>query len=254
MIDEPIDTVDGTSLPPSYFLRRLSAADRSGLLKLAARRHYERGEFVFESGSPGNNVYILEEGRAKVFKLAESGREMILWFCFPGEIFGLAEISAGGGNREVFAQVCTPALIHCVSREAFVGFLSTHPDTAARVMDLLACRMRTLGEMLLNLASDDVRTRLIKLLTRLCARYGQHDGGIHYLEIPLTHQDMADMIGTSRQTVTSEINHLKRLGLLDTAGHRVVIQDELLKDPSLPFNEQYEGTRTARDRGYPGNN
>ena len=236
---EPVvDALDGTSLPPSYFLRRLTNADRTALLELASRRHYQRGEFVFESGSPGNNVYILEEGRAKVFKLAESRKEIILWFCFPGEIFGLAEISAGGGNREVFAQVCTPALVHCVSREAFVSFLATHPDTAARVMDLLACRMRTLGEMLLNLASDDVRTRLIKLLTRLCARYGQRENGIHYLEIPLTHQDIADMIGTSRQTVTSEINHLKRLGLLDTAGHRVVIQERLLNDPYLPIGNK----------------
>lgn len=243
-----VDALDGAALPPSYFLRRLTAADRSALLALATRRHYKRGEFVFESGSPGNNVYIIEEGRAKVFKLAESGKEMILWFCFPGEIFGLAEISGGGGTREVFAQVCTPALVHCVPREAFVSFLATHPDTAARVMDLLACRMRTLGEMLLNLASDDVRTRLIKLLTRLCARYGQRMNGIHYLEIPLTHQDMADMIGTSRQTVTSEINHLKRLGLLDTAGHRVVIQDRLIKDPSLPFSEQADVRLSADHR------
>lgn len=232
-----------TALPPSYFLRRLPESERVALLELAMRRTYERGEFVFESGSPGNNVYILEQGRAKVFKLSESGREVILWFCFPSEIFGLAEISAGGGNREVFAQVCTPAVIHCIPREAFVEFLAAHAATAARVMDLLACRMRTLGEMMLNLVSDDVRTRLIKLLTRLCARYGQNVNGIHSLEIPLTHQDIADMIGTSRQTVTSEINNLKRLGLLHTAGHRVLIQDELLKDLTLPSQADEDGSR-----------
>ena len=228
------NSADGSaSLPPSFFLKLLAPSDRADLLALASRHTYDPGEFVFESGSPGNNVYVLEEGRAKVFKLSESGKEVILWFCFPGEIFGLAEISQGGSTREVFAQVCTPAIVHVIRREDFLRFVTAHPDMAMKLMDLLSCRMRVLGEMLLNLVSDDVRTRLIKLLTRLCARYGRNTGGSQYVEMALTHQDIADMIGTTRQTVTSEINRLKRLGLLHTVGHRVVLEGDLLKDPSL---------------------
>ena len=85
--------------------------------------------------------------------------------------------------------------------------------------------MRALGDMLLNLASDDVMSRLIKLLTRLCSRYGKHEGNNIILDIPLTHQEIADMIGASRQTVSSSISALKRQGYLDIENHCIHIKD-----------------------------
>ncbi len=211
--------------PPFDFLGCLSPEDRQGLLSLGQVQNFHRGEHIFSSGEPGNNVYILEDGRAKIYKLSGNGKEMILWFCFPGEIFGLAEVTRAG-RREVFSEACTSARVYCISRKEFTAFLADHPDCALQTIDLLSCRMRVLGDMLMNLVTDDVPSRLIKLLTRLASRYGRREGDTIILDIHLTHQDMADMIGATRQTVTSELNSLKRQGVIEMQHQRIKIQNE----------------------------
>ena len=107
----------------------------------------------------------------------------------------------------------------------FEHYLHKHPDIAMHVIGLLSRRLRELGDVLLNLASDDVTSRVIKLITRLSARYGKpFENGI-YLDIPLTHQEMADMIGTSRQTVTTVLGSLRRKGILRTEQRNIYIQN-----------------------------
>ena len=223
--------------PSSDFLGSLSPTDRQNLLLLSQVQTFRRGDYVFHSGAQGNNVYILEEGRAKIYKLSSTGKEIILWFCLPGEIFGLAEVTRAG-SREVFAEACTNARVYRIPREEFTRFLSRHPDTALQTIDLLSCRMRVLGDMLLNLVTDDVPSRLVKLLTRLASRYGRREGDTIFLDIHLTHQDMADMIGATRQTVTSELNKLKQKGVIEMKHHRIRIQNE-------EFLDDFHHNRTA---------
>ena len=212
-------------LPPSDFLGNLHPDDRDALLSLGAARDYRKGEHVFLSGAPGRNVYVLQEGRAKIYKLSGSGKEVILWFCLPGEMFGLAEVSRGG-SREVFARLCTDSRVYSIPRDDFRRFLETHVDCAMQVIDLLSCRLRVLGDMFLNLAADDVGSRVVKLLMRLCASYGRSDKADFILDLPLTHQEIADMVGATRQTVTTILNEMKRRGILRMEQHCIHIQNQ----------------------------
>jgi CRP/FNR family transcriptional regulator len=215
-------------IPPSDFLGKLSQEDHAALLALAETRTFRRKAPVFQAGSPGNNVYILKHGRVKIFALSPLGRQVILWFCFPGEIFGLAEMPRGG-QREVSAEACADSAVLAIPQQDFKSFLASHPDTAMRVIDLLSCRLRTLGDMLLNLTSDDVTTRVVKLLIRLSARYGRRLATEDVcLDIDLTHQDIADMIGTSRQTVTSVLSDLRRRGAVRVENHHIHIPSQRL--------------------------
>jgi len=214
-------------LPTSDFLGNMDPSDRKDLLACAQVAQYERGQHVFQCGAPGRNVYVLESGRAKIYKLADSGKEVILWFCFPGEIFGLAE-APRGTMRQVYAQACARVRVHVISRDDFSAYLASHPKTAMQVIDLLSCRMRVLGDMLLNLVSDDVGSRIIKLLIRLAAHYGRRTEESIDLELPLTHQEMADMVGTTRQTVTTVLGELRRRGLLSMEHHHMQIRCEHL--------------------------
>lgn len=214
-------------LPPSDFLGNMGATEREELLAQGQVREYARGDRVFQIGAPGRNVYVLESGRAKIYKLSDSGKEIIMWFCLPGEIFGLAEVSRGA-SREVAAQACTDLRVHVIARDDFTGFLKGHPVIGLQVIDLLSCRMRVLSDMLLNLATDDVNSRIVKLLIRLAARYGKRSDGAINLDLTLTHQDMADMVGTTRQTVSTVLNDLRRQGMLVTRNHRMEIRCESL--------------------------
>lgn len=220
--------LDHWFVSPSDLLSQLSQSDRQALLAITEQQKYEKSDFIFQSGMPTENMFILTEGRVKIFELSNSGKEVILWFCFPGEVFGLAEISYGR-TRAVCAQSVSQSTLLTIRREAFNNFLRTHPDAALVVIDLLSRRLRGLGDMLMNLSSDSVTARLTKLLVRLCTRYGKRDKNNVYLDVHLTHQEVADMIGTSRQTVSSTFSKLKRDGVLEIINHCIYIRSpELL--------------------------
>lgn len=220
-------------LSPSNLLGMISPADRDALAALSQRHSCKRHEFVFRVGAPADHMYVLREGRVKIFGLSGTGKETILWFCFPGEMFGLAEITRGH-QREVYAQACTDCEYDSIPQAKFKDFLANHPGTALAVLELFSCRLRVLGEMLQALTADDVTTRVVKLLLRLCARYGRPMQGGICLDIPLTHQEMADMVGATRQTVTAVLNDLKRIGALRIEHHLIWIeQAELLERMAL---------------------
>lgn len=216
-----------TLVAPSNFLAQLDADAAAALLAIASVHQYGKNEFVFRAGAPGNNVYFLRSGKIKIHQLSPLGREVILWFCFNGEIFGLAEVARGGG-RVVNAQACEASEVLAVSQEKFRDFLERNPRLAMLSMQVLSSRLRVLGEMFVNLVADDVSTRIAKLILRLSARYGTRVGKDVFLNIPLTHQEIADMVGTSRQTVTSVLSSLKRQGVLSIDNRRIHIESEEL--------------------------
>ena len=210
--------------PSKEFFSTLSSSDQRDLFALGEKRGFEKDEMIFHVGSPSDDIYILLDGRVKIYELSRDGKELILWFCFPGELFGLAEV-VKRKFREVNAQACSHVEILVIKHADFERFLYGHPAVAMNVISLLSSRLRELSDVLLNLASDDVTSRVIKLITRLSARYGKpFENGI-YLDIPLTHQEMADMIGTSRQTVTTVLGNLRRKGILRTEQRNIYIQN-----------------------------
>lgn len=203
-------------------MARIGTADRAQLLALAEHRTVGRHEIVYRAGDPAQYLYFLEGGRVKIYHLAPGGKEVLLWFCMPGETFGLTEI-CHGGNRQVYARGCEPSRLLCIPRPDFKAFIERCPAAALLVIDVLSSRLRVLGQAMQSLVADDVNERVVLLLSQLASRYGRPaaDGGIS-LTIRITHQEMADMIGASRQTVTSALNDLRRSGVVDIDdNHRI---------------------------------
>ena len=124
----------------------------------------------------------------------------------------------------VHAHVGEASEVLKLSQSQFSGFLRDHPDSLHLVMQVLSCRMRTLSEVIVNLVNDDVETRIMKLILRLSARHGVHVGQDIHLDITLTHQEIADMVGTTRQTVTGMLSKLKRRGFLSLENRRIYIE------------------------------
>ncbi len=230
--DPPSAIADPVFTAPSDIFSRISPQDFSDLLSIGTVRHHEKGQFIFRSGDPGKNVYFLRDGRVKIYQTSALGREVILWFCFPGEIFGLTEVVDGGG-RVVNAQTCERAEVLCIARTQFKAYLETHCAASFVIMQALSCRMRVLGDMLVNLIDDDVNSRITKLMLRLSACHGTRAGNEVHLNIRMTHQEIADMVGTTRQTVTKVLSELKHLGLLSIENHRIrILSQELLNEHS----------------------
>lgn len=210
---------------PSNFLARLASDDLHELTALASTRRYQRGELVFGAGAPSSMVYFLRSGKIKIGQISLLGREVILWFCLPGEIFGLAEV-VYRGERAVNAVACEPAEVLAVSQAQFRELLTRRPRIALQSMEVLSLRLRVLSEMVVNLVADDVNTRIAKLILRLSACYGTRVGDEVHLNIPLTHQEIAFMTGTTRQTVSSVLSAFKRQSVLSINNHQLRIKNE----------------------------
>lgn len=210
--------------PPtvSDLMARLPEADRAELLNLGQRQTCAKGEFIFSAGEPSQHVFLLLDGRIKIYQSSAIGKDAILWFCFAGELFGLAEAASGGG-RLVSAQACDRCDVLRIRQEHFTAYLETHPHTSLAIVQVLAIRLRALGDVVINLISDDVRTRILKMVLQLGTRCGVPTAQGLCLDIAFTHQELADMIGTSRQTVTSTLGHLEREGLLVIDQHKIHI-------------------------------
>jgi CRP/FNR family transcriptional regulator len=220
-----IDTVHPSGRVTTDFLGQLSRQDHDDLLKITRRETVAKGHLCFRAGEQSAHVYFLESGIVRIYEVSDVGRDAILWFCLPGEVFGLAEAVAGG-YRGVSAQAVEKSEVRSIHGDMFRHYLASHPQAALLSLQALSARLRGLGNMLVNLISDDVHTRLGKLLIRLSMRYGKRVGTEIVLQIPLTHQAISDMIGAARPTVSSALGDLKRKGVLRIDGHRIRIESE----------------------------
>ncbi len=218
---------------PTDFLGQLAAGERAALLMLAKRRPKRRGEFVFRVGDKKRGAYLLLRGRLKFFRLAPDGREVILWFCFPGEIFGISEVPAAKGRR-VNVEACEESEVAIVPDAAFNRFLDDHPAAARLCRRTMAARLGMLTNTLVNLVADDAYARVAKLVLHLGVHHGTRLDGAITLEVILTHQEIADMTGVNRQTVTRILGDLRRKRILSIHRRRIRIDNAaMLKEPLI---------------------
>lgn len=206
-------------------LGQLTKDQIADLDKAGLTRKLDKGGFIFRSGEAAGSVHFLKSGKVKVSHMASSGKEVILWFCFSGDIFGLAE-SLRNGDREVNAQACEPSEVLSISQAGFKTFLFANPLVMYMLLQVMASRLRCLSETLANVAGEQVGKRLARLLLWLCMRYGREEGAGVVISVQLTHQEIADMIGATRQTVSSLINNYKRDGVLSISDHVIHIVDK----------------------------
>lgn len=223
---------------PHNFMDMLDEDDRRALSALATRRLVHKGQYIFEAGDRARRVFIVYSGRVKVYQISASGKEVILWFCFPGEIFGLAELSRSA-ERETFAQASVDMEILSIDQADFLGFIADRPTVAMNAIDVLSTRLRRLGQSVMNLATEDVSARLARLILGLAQSYGQRRCAVVLdppeicVPITLTHQEIADMIGASRQTVTTTLNDFRRRGAIQFVEHHIHIHQPALLERIL---------------------
>ena len=195
------------------------------LKELGESTQVERGDTVYQPGSPSTSVYIVEEGRVKIAYLDESGKKLTLVILDPGEIFGEMCL-VGEKQRRHLATAIEDAVIRRVGREEFAGVLQQDPLYFQLLLEHFAKRMREFEETLEDLAFRDIQARLSRQLLKLSDEYGvETDEGI-LIAFQLTHKELADMIGSARENTTLALNRFAREGILDKSRYRIVIKNE----------------------------
>lgn len=184
---------------------------------------YPSGAIVFREGQSPSGVLIICQGRVKLTVSSAEGKTVILSIAEPGEVLGLSS-AISGKHHEASAEVVEPAQLNRISREDFINFLSKFQDVslhAARELSLVhntACKeIRLLG------LAQSVPQKLAVLLLQWDEKNASSRKG--KLRVPLTHEEIAQFMGTTRETVSRTISDMKRKGIIEVSGISMVLKD-----------------------------
>jgi CRP/FNR family cyclic AMP-dependent transcriptional regulator len=183
-----------------------------------------RGEILFSEGDDGNQLYVVTEGKIKLGRTSQDGRENLLAILGPGQMFG--ELSFfDPGPRSATATAVTDVELKSLGHEALSPVLNAHPDVAHALLNQLAGRLRRTNEVVGDLVFSDVPGRVAKALLDLASRFGRRaDDGIH-VNHDLTQEELAQLVGASRETVNKALADFASRGWLRLEPRSVVILD-----------------------------
>jgi len=196
-----------------------------GLASITSAASYPKGATLFVEGQSPRGVFILCSGRVKLSTSSADGRTLILRIAEPGEVLGLPA-TVTGKAYELTAEVIEPAQANFISRQDFLVFLREHGEAALRVAQQLGetyhsaiAEMRTIG------LSHSAGEKLARFLLELSASHGEAKGEVK-LTLTLTHEEIAQMIGASRETVTRLFADFKKRQILQVKGSTLIIKDK----------------------------
>lgn len=188
------------------------------------RSELSRGEVLFHEGDPGDRLYVIVEGKLKLGRTSGDGRENLLAILGPGEMFG--ELSLfDPGPRNATATAVSDAVLIGLGSEDLVSWLTGRPDVSRQLLRALARRLRRTNENLADLVFSDVPGRVAKALLDLSERFGRPtDDGLRVAH-DLTQEELAQLVGASRETVNKALADFASRGWLRLEARAVVLLD-----------------------------
>ena len=183
-----------------------------------------RGQVLFTEGEPGDSLYIVLSGKVKLGRRASDGRENLVAVMGPSDQFG--ELSLfDPGPRTATAVVVTDGRIARLPKSALQKWVQERPQISMQLLRVVARRLRRTNTMLADLIFVDVPGRVAKQLLQLAQRFGSVDGGQLRVTHDLTQEELAQLVGASRETVNKALADFAARGWLRLEGKSVVILD-----------------------------
>ena len=203
-------------------------ADLEKLATLATRKRYPKDGVVFFENEAGDTLFMIAEGRIKVTILGDDGREIILSVLGPGEFFGEMAL-LDNEPRSATTIAAEDSELLSLSRADFEGVLSHHPGIMASLIKTLTARLRHANHQISTLALLDVYGRVARVILEMARDDGKRlkDGRISFHRP--THQEIANRIGTTRETVTRMLKDLQRQSLIKVTGKEIVLEPDFEK-------------------------
>ena len=217
------------------FLRRvalfsgLTDEEFIDLAALTHNREYKKGTFIVLAEDVGDEFFIIRKGRVKVNIVHEDGREIILSLLGEGEVFG--ELSLLDGQpRSANVVTAEPTELIILRRDHFIDLIYKHPHIAAAMLSELAGRLRKTDMQIEGLALMNVASRVSKTILNLVLEQGSETAEGIVLEKRPTHQELAKMAGTTRETVTRVLSRLEKEGYIRCKGRQILVFNEAYDD------------------------
>lgn len=211
----------------AWYLRQLSRVlnvltdeELERLIPHLTERRFKPRQVIFATGDPAERVYLILKGRVKIYQVADNGKEIILDVAGKGDVVGDMAI-VEDGERTATAQAIDETIAVSISWEDFSHLLQQSPRLGMAMMELMARRLAGMQRTFMNIVSKPVSARLADTLL------ARAENGV--IRLGLTHQELAQTIGTSRETVTALLSRFATLGAIAPIpdGYRILDEDLL---------------------------
>jgi CRP/FNR family transcriptional regulator len=207
-----------------HFFCRLPIADLKQLESIKATKEYPKGGILLIEGQPSNVVYLLCEGKVKLSTCSQDGKTVIIDIAEPGDMIGLSA-AVNGVDYETTAETLEACKVSCIRTTDLLRFLKTNSEACLNAVRQLSRNYHAAYQQIRALGlSDSVAEKLAKLFLGWSGNGNGGNGRIQ-LKNSFTHEEMAEMIGVSRETVTRALRHFRERGLVTIKGSDLVIHD-----------------------------
>lgn len=203
----------------------ISPVEMQEMDRITRMEEVKKRQPLYLPGDPSSNVYLLKQGRVKIANTAPSGKEVTFEILEPGEVFGELDVLEDS-PRSTSAEALDDALICVIPRKDFDRYLAMHPNVTVKLTKLIGLRLKKIQSRVEDLVFRDVPARLAHLLLELRKSEGVAEGSGSRLRVKLTHQEMANLIGCSRETVSTVLGQFRDEALIRMDGRALVILNE----------------------------
>jgi CRP-like cAMP-binding protein len=210
-------------LAESPLFAALNDVERAQLENRLVHRSYDRDDYLFFEGDPAKWLVYVVEGRVKMIKHSESGRETILSAFGSGQIVGEVGVLVGDAYPAT-AQALERTVTLNLRRDEYVDLVRQQPELAWALITELGRRLQNAHETIRSLAVEKVERRVARVLLRMASASGERmEGGAVRITVPLSRQDIADMAGTVLETAIRTLSKFQKQGLVETTKGKLVL-------------------------------
>jgi CRP-like cAMP-binding protein len=212
--------------PAPADLRHLVREDFEGAGIRVAERRFAAKDMIFAPGDPDDQLYFLLEGTVRLYKIYGEYKEATVALLKDGGVFGELSLEEGPWQT-VFAEALTDVRVIRVRKPILAEVLKRRTELATKLFFSFSERLRQSGEVIDSLLEREVSARLATLLSNLGNRFGETNGSGAVLNMRLTHQDLANMIVSTREAVSKVMSEFQREGLIEVRDRRIAITPSL---------------------------
>ncbi|MFW6000849.1 MAG: Crp/Fnr family transcriptional regulator [Halanaerobium sp.] len=206
------------------FFNLLSKEELDLIDQITTEKKFKKGEYIFFEEEKGDKFYVIKRGQVKLSKMVENGDEQILNIFSDNDI--IAEIIAfDKGNYPASAVTMKDTTLIVFEHSDFEDLILKNPKIGIKILQELSGRLRRAQQNVRDLALKDSSAKVAGLLLFLTKKYGEDKNGKIILDLSLTQKEMANMIGSSRETVSRVLGKLENDGLIETSRKKIIIYD-----------------------------
>lgn len=193
------------------------------LNQIASEIKYPKGQIIFSTSQKTNEVYFIKSGLVKIYRTTSDGRQVSVAIRYPGDFIGLAEVLSDINLREYSAEAMDNVSILIIWKDSFNKMLAEMPEFSGKLIKLISDRLRESQNTIYDFIMNPIQGRLAILLLNMAERAGDKgEDGIIRVRLRVTQEELACVIGSARQTISSLLSLLKEDGSIQYEGREII--------------------------------